>query len=94
MSISLLALLSASCEQLARENIPERPGVLLSCGWETPANQGFAQQILLALLLLLQQQRVGGALNPVGSKSTWHSLCCVKIHGHALWRSAASVAGN
>lgn len=86
MSISLLALLSASCEQLARENIPERPGVLLTCG--------FAQQILLALLLLLQQQRVGGALNPVGSKSTWHSLCCVKIHGHALWRSAASVAGN
>lgn len=40
MSICLLSLLSATCEQLARENVPESSGVLLPCGWETPVNQG------------------------------------------------------
>lgn len=57
MSSCLLSLLSTSCEQLARENMPESSGVLLTCGWDTPENQGLARQILLALLLLLQEQQ-------------------------------------
>lgn len=40
--------------------MPESSCVLMTCSWETPVNQGFAQQILLVLLLLQEQERGGG----------------------------------
>lgn len=49
---------------------------------ETHVNQGIPRQILLVLLL----QRWRGVvevrpLKPEDSKSMWHSLRCLKIHG-------------
>ena len=39
--------------------MPESSRVFMTCSWETPVNQGFAQQILLVLLLLQEQERGG-----------------------------------
>lgn len=80
-----VCLLSYSCEQLAGKTCL-KTRVLTTCSWQTPVKPGFAQQILLAPILYQEQDRVMEVrpLKAEDSKSTWHSLHCLKIHGSVL----------